>query len=88
MARSKAKRSRNKDLVEISDAELFEQLSEAKAELFHLRFQLATGQLDNTAALAAAKKQVARCLTELRVREIAAAEALEAQAALTEESAR
>ena len=77
MARTKTK-SKNKDFTELSDAELFARLSETKAELFHLRFQLATGQLDNVAAMSATKKDVARCLTELRVREIAAAEALEA----------
>ena len=63
--------------VDLTDAELFEQLSEAKQELFNLRFQNATGQLENTARLGHVRKQVARLLTELRAREIALAEQLE-----------
>ena len=63
----------------LSDADLIEQLDEAKEEVFKLRFQIVTGRLDNTARLKQAKKEVARAMTELRVREIQAAEALEAQ---------
>jgi large subunit ribosomal protein L29 len=70
-------------LTEMADSELYERLAENKKELFNLRFQLATGQLDNSARLNQVKKDVARCLTELRVREIAA---YEAQAQNTEES--
>lgn len=65
-------------LRDINDGELFQQLSDAKEELFNLRFQHVTGQLDNTARLGAVRKQVARINTELREREIAAAEALAA----------
>ena len=65
-------------LVEMGDTDLFERLAEHKEELFNLRFQFATNQLDNSAALKAAKKDIARVLTELRAREIADAEALEA----------
>lgn len=63
----------------LSDADLIEQLGEAKDEVFKLRFQIVTGRLDNTARLKEAKKEVARAMTELRMREIQAAEALEAQ---------
>ncbi len=63
----------------LSDADLIEQLDEAKEEVFKLRFQIVTGRLDNTARLKQAKKEVARAMTELRTREIQAAEALEAQ---------
>lgn len=65
-------------LRDAGDAELFDKLAEAKEELFNLRFQHVTGQLDNTARLGAVRKQVARINTELREREIAAAEALAA----------
>jgi large subunit ribosomal protein L29 len=67
-------------VAELADAELFERLRESKEELFNLRFQHVTGQLDNYARMKQVKKQVARLHTELRAREIAAAEALEAQA--------
>ncbi|MCY4037639.1 MAG: 50S ribosomal protein L29, partial [bacterium] len=63
----------------LRDADLIEQLDEAKDEVFKLRFQIVTGRLDNTARLKEAKKEVARAMTELRMREIQAAEALEAQ---------
>ena len=66
----------NSHLTELRDGELLDQLDEAKKELFNLRFQLATGQLDNTARLGHARKEVARINTELRAREIAAADAL------------
>jgi large subunit ribosomal protein L29 len=51
-------------------------LASAKEELFNLRFQHVTGQLDNTARLGVVRKHVAQINTELRTREIAAAEAL------------
>ncbi|WP_419924627.1 50S ribosomal protein L29 [Candidatus Poriferisocius sp.] len=63
----------------LSDAELIERLDEAKDEVFKLRFQIVTSRLDNTARLKQAKKEVARAMTELRMREIQAAEALEAE---------
>jgi large subunit ribosomal protein L29 len=62
---------------DLGDAELFERLSERKEELFNLRFQRVTGQLDNYARIKQVKRDVARVMTELRSREIAAAEALE-----------
>lgn len=58
--------------VDQSDAELVESLAEGKRELFNLRFQLATGQLENTARIAEVKRQVARIRTEQRSRELAA----------------
>lgn len=63
-------------LRDVGDTELLDKLAEAKEELFNLRFQHVTGQLDNTARLGVVRKQVARINTELREREIAAAEAL------------
>ena len=63
----------------LSDADLLEQLDEAKDEVFKLRFQIVTGRLDNNARIKQAKKEVARAMTELRMREIQAAEALEAE---------
>jgi large subunit ribosomal protein L29 len=68
----------SKELRELTDDELETRLAEAKAELFNLRFQLATGKQDNSARLGQVKKDVARALTILREREIEAAEALEA----------
>jgi len=59
----------------LGDAELLERLGEARRELFNLRFQLATGQLDNSARLGEVRRDIARLSTFLREREIAAAEA-------------
>lgn len=47
-------------------------LQEARAELFNLRFQMATGQLDNTARVKEVKKDIARIQTEMRAREMSA----------------
>jgi len=70
--------TRMDEFVSLSDAELVDRLAESRREVFNLRFQLATGQLDNTARLGAVKKDIARVMTVLRDREIAAAEALAA----------
>jgi large subunit ribosomal protein L29 len=67
------------ELAELNDIELTNQLREFKEELFNLRFQNATGQLDNHASIGEARRDVARINTELRIREIAAAEALDTQ---------
>ena len=64
-------------LVDLDDESLLARLNEAREELFNLRFQNATGQLTNTARIKQVKREIARCLTETRTREIAAAEALE-----------
>ena len=53
------------------DAEALEtKLREAKEELFNLRFQNATGQLDNTARLKSVRREIARIYTVLREREL------------------
>jgi large subunit ribosomal protein L29 len=62
---------------DLDDRTLVDQLREAKDELFKLRFQNATGQLSNYARLGQVRRNIARLETELRAREIAAAEALE-----------
>ena len=72
MARTK------ESLRDVGDAELFVKLDEAKEELFNLRFQNVTGELENSSRLGVVRKQIARINTELREREIAAAEALTA----------
>lgn len=51
------------ELRDLGESELREQLETARRELFGLRFQHATGELDNTAGLKRAKKEVARVLT-------------------------
>ena len=61
-----------KDIQAMSDDELAKKLEEGRAELFNLRFQMATSQLDNTARVKTVKKDIARVLTEQRARQIAA----------------
>jgi large subunit ribosomal protein L29 len=60
------------DLRKLSYAELQEQLDESKEELFNLRFQIVTNQLDNTARITEVRRQVARIKTIMREQEIAA----------------
>ena len=60
----------------LGDHELVERLGEARRELFNLRFQMATGQLDNSARLGLVRKDIARLSTFMREREIQAAEAI------------
>lgn len=67
-----------RELRECETDELEQRLVDARQELFNLRFQLVTGQLDNSARLGQVRRQVARLHTLLREREIEAAEALEA----------
>ena len=64
------------EISEYDIEELETQLSETRRELFNLRFQLATGRLDNFSRLNHVRKDVARMMTELRAREIAEAEGL------------
>ena len=64
------------EITSLSDDELVDRLAEARRELFNLRSQLATGQLDNTARMGEVRKDIARVLTVLREREIVQAEAL------------
>ncbi len=64
-----------KEIRELTDEQLSTKLEEARAELFNLRFQMATSQLDNTARVTTVKRDIARIQTEMRAREIAAAKA-------------
>lgn len=68
-----------KDIQALSDEELAKKLEEGRAELFNLRFQMATSQLDNTARVKTVKKDIARVLTEQRARQIAAEKSAAAQ---------
>jgi large subunit ribosomal protein L29 len=70
--------AKNKSLADLGDTDLRELLGDAKEELFNLRFQLVTGQLEDHAQMGRVKKEVARVLTEMRAREIDAAETFEA----------
>jgi len=65
-----------KELRQLNDTELEHRLGEAKEELFNLRFQNATGQLDNSARMGQVRKDIARLETLLREREIEAAETM------------
>jgi large subunit ribosomal protein L29 len=64
------------EIVELDADELETRITETRRELFNLRFQLATGQLDNFSRMNHVRKDIARLLTELRAREIAEAEGL------------
>jgi large subunit ribosomal protein L29 len=68
-----------RELEELDPEELDARLAEVKAELFNLRFQHVTGQLDNYARLGQLRRDVARIMTLLRAREIQAAEGEQAQ---------
>lgn len=59
-----------KEIRELSTAEMVEKENEFKQELFNLRFQLATGQLENTARLRHVRKSIARIKTVLREQEL------------------
>lgn len=61
------------ELRDLNATELDEKLAEAKVELFNLRFQLATGQLDNPARISQTKREIARIKTVMREQELAAA---------------
>ena len=63
------------ELRELSDDELRQNLAESKEELFNLRFQIVTGQLDNPRRIKQVKREIARILTVMRERDIAAAAA-------------
>jgi large subunit ribosomal protein L29 len=66
------------ELRELPDDELRQKLAEGKEELFNLRFQVVTGQLDNPRRIKEVKREIARVLTVLRERDIAAARENEA----------
>ncbi len=54
---------RARELRELSNEELVKKLAESRENLFNLRFQAATGALENTARLTLAKREIARILT-------------------------
>lgn len=58
------------ELRELTDEELAERLLESKEELFNLRFQMATGQLNNNRRLRTVRQEIARIYTVLREREL------------------
>jgi large subunit ribosomal protein L29 len=58
------------ELRELTEEELIERLRESKEELFNLRFQMATGQLDNNRRLRIVRREIARVYTILREREL------------------
>lgn len=60
------------EIQNLQDSEISEKIKDARAELFNLRFRLATGQLDNPAQIQTVKKRIARLHTELRARELRA----------------
>ena len=59
-----------KELRAMNKTELENKVGELKAELFNLRFQLATGQVQNTTVIASTKRDIARCMTILREQEL------------------
>lgn len=61
---------KTKDIRQMSSEELAKKVNELKNELFNLRFQLATGQLDNTSTIKSVKKDIARVKTIQREREL------------------
>ena len=68
------------DLRKLTYKELSDKLDESKEELFNLRFQLVSNQLDNTERLKQVKKDIARISTVMREQEIAAWEAQQEEA--------
>ena len=65
---------------ELDEKELKQRLSDAKEELFNLRFQLATGQLTNNRRIGVVKRDIARVYTVLRERELGMSETPGAEA--------
>jgi large subunit ribosomal protein L29 len=59
-----------RDLHELSDEELAQKLADTRHELFNLRFQSATGALENPARIKLAKREIARILTVRHEREL------------------
>ena len=66
------------ELRDLGDEELFERLESDKEELFNLRFQLATGQLDNPMRIKDVRHEIARILDRPRARDGAAGREVEA----------
>jgi large subunit ribosomal protein L29 len=65
--------SKTAELRELSDAQLLERAESAKEELFNLRFQLATGQLDDSSSIKKVRHEIARIATVMRQRDDEAA---------------
>ena len=61
---------KTKEIRNLSDRDLQKQLEQSKSELFNLRFQLATGQLENPMMIGLVKKDIARIKTIIREREL------------------
>jgi large subunit ribosomal protein L29 len=61
------------EIRDMAEADLEQKIKDARVELFNLRFQLATGQLDNPGRIQLVKRDIARLHTEMRAREIEAA---------------
>ena len=80
-----SKELRPDELDTFEDERLVDELKKAKEELFNLRFQSATGQLENTARLKAVKHDIARMYTVLRERELGISQAPEATETKAEE---
>ena len=82
--------SKATSLRELTDDQLHERAESAKEELFNLRFQLATGQLDNSSAIKETRHEIARIATVMKERELdaraAAAAAADEDASFVEES--
>ncbi|MBM7700956.1 50S ribosomal protein L29 [Kurthia huakuii] len=60
------------EIRELATVEIEDKVKSLKEELFNLRFQLATGQLENTARIREVRKAIARMKTVIREREISA----------------
>ena len=71
----------------MDDDRLVDELRKAKEELFNLRFQSATGQLDNHGRLRAVRKDIARIYTEMRERELGIAAPAQADSSKADEKA-
>ena len=72
-------------LRDLGDAELLDRLASAKEELFNLRYQAATGQLESHGRLRAVKKDIARIYTVMRERELGITDEPAAEAKGTQE---
>ena len=66
--------SKTAELRELTDDQLIERAESAKEELFNLRFQLATGQLDDSSSIKKIRHEIARIATLMRQRDIEAAQ--------------
>jgi large subunit ribosomal protein L29 len=80
--------SKTAELRELTDEQLLERAESAKEELFNLRFQLATGQLDDSSSIKKVRHEIARIATVMSQRDIEAARAIatDAEAEAPEEA--